>query len=112
MLALSLNYLIDLNSLDDDCTIDFSILGIGVKRTRGISHPPVESTTKVVVKFEPITSRAPSSPTMWGDFISPDDVNHAHDLYLKKLGVYTPWKSIQVAVDIPSISSGHYAEAP
>lgn len=85
---------IDLDSdSDNDCSIDFSVLGMSV------TCPPVQSITSVVVKKEPISPEAPGLPTLWGDFVSPKD---AHELYVKKHSVYTTKRASLSGVDIPS----------
>lgn len=75
---------LDSDSFDDDCTIICSVPGSTVARSRGPFHPPLHSVTDIVVKKEPIDIGAPNSPTLWGDFDSPEDAYAAHETYVQK----------------------------
>lgn len=77
---------ISLNSnSDDDWQIVFSVPGgSSFTCTRGNTCPLVHSMTSVVVKKEPKSPGAPSSPTLWGDCVSPEDALYSHDLYVKR----------------------------
>lgn len=82
---------IDLDSDNsvDNCAILYSVPRTVVTHIGGHCRPPVKSLTNIVVKKEPVESRALGSPTLWEDFKSPEDANLTHNLYVHKLNVYT-----------------------
>lgn len=90
--------------IHDDCAIVYSVPGSSVARTGGQFHPPVKSVSSIVVKKEPLEIGAPCSPSLWGDFTSPEDAAHAHNVFVRNFKVYTPKTVSLLAADIPSSS--------
>lgn len=101
---------IESDSSNDDCEIVYSVLGTTVIRTGWQFHPPILSIANIVVKKEKIEMGAPGSPTLWGDYIGPEDANHAHDVYVRNRNVYTPATVVHSVVDIASCSNVNNAD--
>lgn len=75
-------------------------------------YPCVHLIANTIVKKEPVDVGAPTLPSPWGDFISPEDAKIRHDLYVRKRNVYTPSTAGPLPTNIGSSLVMHIDKLP